>query len=562
MNSEIRTCQSCKKPFTVEPDDFDFYERMRVPPPTWCPECRMLRRMAWSGYRILYKRKCDFTGDDIITFHHPSTPYRTYRQDIWWSDKWDPKAYGREYNFSKPFFQQFEEFLRTVPLPSLHTDWSSMINSEYCNGASQCRNCYLCFMTGEAEDCAYTTLVQRIRDSLDCSFSNDLELGYEAVMVNRGQHILYSQDCEDSHHIYFSKDLIGCSYCIGCTNLRNKNYYIFNQPTPKEEFEHRLQDFDFGSGQNVENFQERARTFLRTHPRKAFQGRKNTNTSGDYILNSKNTLNSYMVNTGENVRYSQLLKKPSAYSYDHTRFGLNSEWIYESTWVGLNVNNLKFCLWDYNAHHLEYSFGCHGSENLFGCVGIRKGQYCILNKQYSREKYEEMVGRIKQHMQEMPYMDRLGREYRYGEFFPAELSLWTYNETTADEFFPKTKENALREGFQWRDPDVREYQPATTEIPDHIRDVTDDILKAILKCDQCGKNYLIIRMELEFYRRMSIPIPRRCPLCRDRARIKLLNPIKIYHRQCAKCGNDIETSYAPERPEIVYCETCYQNEVV
>jgi hypothetical protein len=27
------------------------------------------------------------------------------------------------------------------------------------------------------------------------------------------------------------------------------------------------------------------------------------------------------------------------------------------------------------------------------------------------------------------------------------------------------------------------------------------------------------------------------------------------------CNNTFETSYAPERPEIVYCERCYQGEV-
>jgi hypothetical protein len=28
-----------------------------------------------------------------------------------------------------------------------------------------------------------------------------------------------------------------------------------------------------------------------------------------------------------------------------------------------------------------------------------------------------------------------------------------------------------------------------------------------------------------------------------------------------KCKVEFETSYAPERPEIIYCEKCYQREV-
>ena len=83
----------------------------------------------------------------------------------------------------------------------------------------------------------------------------------------------------------------------------------------------------------------------------------------------------------------------------------------------------------------------------------------------------------------------------------------------------------------------------------------------ILKCENCGKNYRLISKELVFYKRFKIPIPRKCFVCRDQARIQALNPIKIYDRRCAKCDEKIKTSYALERPEIVYCEKCYQQEV-
>ncbi|MDI6602741.1 MAG: hypothetical protein QME57_01295 [Patescibacteria group bacterium] len=41
MNQEKCTCQNCKKEFVIEPEDFAFYEKIKVPPPTWCPECRL-----------------------------------------------------------------------------------------------------------------------------------------------------------------------------------------------------------------------------------------------------------------------------------------------------------------------------------------------------------------------------------------------------------------------------------------------------------------------------------------------------------------------------------------
>ena len=70
---------------------------------------------------------------------------------------------------------------------------------------------------------------------------------------------------------------------------------------------------------------------------------------------------------------------------------------------------------------------------------------------------------------------------------------------------------------------------------------------------------------------MQIPIPRRCFHCRHNHRVAHRNPFKLWHRVCmcdktnhdhgGKCTVEFETSYDPERPEIVYCEKCYQKEV-
>ena len=165
-------------------------------------------------------------------------------------------------------------------------------------------------------------------------------------------------------------------------------------------------------------------------------------------------------------------------------------------------------------------------------------------------------------MMDVPYTDVRGRTYRYGEYFPPGFFPWAYNESNMYEWLPLSKEEALQWGFTWRDPDQREYQPATMKIPDDIRDVVDSIIEELLKCVACGKNYRLIPMELAFLRRMRLPVPWLCPLCRDRSRIKKLNPMQIYNRTCAKCKKSIQTSYAPDRPEIVYCEQCYNAEVV
>jgi len=201
---------------------------------------------------------------------------------------------------------------------------------------------------------------------------------------------------------------------------------------------------------------------------------------------------------------------------------------------------------------------------------VAKKQYCILNKQYSKEEYEALVLKIKKHMDQMPYVDKRSRTYKYGEFFPAELSPFAYNETAAREFFVLTKEEAIRDGYRWKEKEGRTYTPSiqSSDIPDDIADVTDSILEEVIGCahggtcsDDCTIAYKITAAELKFYRQMDIPLPRLCHNCRHAERIKERRSMKIYDRNCAKCGKEIETSYAPERPEIIYCESCYTREV-
>ena len=107
MQDEIKNCQNCKKDFVIEPDDFGFYEKIKVPPPTFCPECRLLRRMIATNERVLYKRKCDLTGKDIFSMYDEKATFPVYETDAWYSDAWDPYSYGMDYDENRPFFDQF-----------------------------------------------------------------------------------------------------------------------------------------------------------------------------------------------------------------------------------------------------------------------------------------------------------------------------------------------------------------------------------------------------------------------------------------------------------------------
>jgi hypothetical protein len=99
-------------------------------------------------------------------------------------------------------------------------------------------------------------------------------------------------------------------------------------------------------------------------------------------------------------------------------------------------------------------------------------------------------------------------------------------------------------------------------LPADIKDIPDDILNWAVECEVTSKPFRIIKQELDFYRKHSLPIPRRHPDQRHLDRMSLRNPRRLYDRSCDKCGVDIRTTYSPDRSEIVYCEGCYGEEMI
>lgn len=583
--SETRTCQSCKKPFVIEPDDFAFYEKIKVPPPTWCPECRMIRRFTFRNEAHLFRRKDAHDEKDIFSSFPATAPVVAYENGFWFSDGWDPMEYGRDVDFSRPFLEQFRALMQATPLYAKSVQ--EMVNSEYCDQAGWLKNCYLCFNCGELENSAYVRSGWSSKDGFDLYESRHSELSYDNYMVDESFHVFFSTNVEDSTDIWFSRNLTGCNNCFGCINLRNKSYYVFNEQYSKEAYKEFMDQFGSGSFAAVRAMHERAVQFWMRHPLRFTLAIACVNSTGEHIERSKNLKYCYTAHESENLAYTQMVEPVCTDSYDYTNFGWGADRMYEALTSGNEAANVRFAWECWNSvSDIDYSLFCVSSSNLFGCVGLHKKQYCILNKEYTKEEYHKLREKIIQHMNEMPYTDKQGRVYRYGEFFPPEFSPFAYNETIAQDFFPLTKAEAEKKGYLWREPERREYEATmkAADLPDDIKDIQDDILKAIIACADCEKPYRIIPMELQFYRRIPLPVPRKCPECRFKDRFKFVNPPKFWPAKCQCAGKtddrklytnqngghthgaehcpvSFETSYAPDRPEIIYCEQCYNAEV-
>ncbi len=152
-------------------------------------------------------------------------------------------------------------------------------------------------------------------------------------------------------------------------------------------------------------------------------------------------------------------------------------------------------------------------------------------------------------------------EQEWGKFLPKDLACFGYNETTSQQYYPLKKEQALKEGFQWKDEDEKISQPQRLKVPDHVKDFTDGMLNEILSCEDCHKNFKIVAQELKFYRKMDIPSPRICSECRHKKRMQIRNPRQLFERICSNCSKKLQSTYAPDRPETVLCEECYLKEV-
>lgn len=576
---ETPTCQNCKQDFTIEPEDFLFYEKMKVPAPTFCPECRMVRRMLWRNERSLYHRTCDATGKNVISCFSSESNIVVYDRDYWWSDKWDVLAFGKEYGFSKPFFVQFNELLHSVPFPNLFNGRST--NSSYSNHVGEMKNAYLSFASWVSENIIYSAKVGDSKECVDCLSAVHDDLCYECININNSSRLFFSKNCESCLDSWFLYDCSGCNNCFGCANLRNKSYCIFNVKYSREEYFEELQKLHLSSLASLKSIKEKCEEFWKNSLHRFAFLKKTVDCTGDNLSEMKNCENCFGAydNISDSKFCINAVGKMSD-TYDGYGPGL-AELMYEIVDSGDRAQHLIGTIVTWNCVRSAYTYNCHGSSDLFGCVGLRNKKYCILNKQYTKEEYEELVPKIIQHMIDMPYVDSKQRKFKYGDFYPYDFSPYCYNETIAHEYFPKTKDEIVSQGFKWKDSDKKNHIVTleAKDVPDEIPENIESLLTETIGClnngdtkTKCTFAYKLILEELAFYKRFNLPLPQYCPNCRFYNRMRKTNPPRLWHRQCmcqlenhnheGICPNEFETSFAPDRPEIVYCESCYQQEVL
>lgn len=557
-----KQCTQCSRTFPIHPEDLAFYQRIDVPTPTLCPGCRYQRRLAHRNERTLYQRTCDATGKNIVALYPAKSPYKVYEQSYWRSDAWDARQYGQDFDFSKPFFEQMQALRLAVPRLSLNSPESE--NSDYTNQSQRLNDCYMVISSGNSERVFHSMWATYTKDSTDVYMAFTSERCYEVVGVNNCYNTRWSNYCDNCTDCYFCYDCRGSSNCFMSTNLRNRSYVWKNEQLTQTEYEHRLSQINFSSYAAVEKLKTETELLWQRQAIHCYsERRKSDQSTGDNLFSTDNVRDCFHVGNSVNSRYCQdgIEMKDC---YDCTEVAVDFELNYEVHGAAGVYQSIALNLCSF----LKFSAYCDSSFNadyLFGCVGIKRAKHCILNKQYTKAEYDALVPKIIAHMKETG---------EWGEYWPINTSVYGYNETTAQEYFPLNQPDVITRGWNWQEhiPETHGKETmAWDKIPDTINSIDSSICREVLACKETGKNYKIIHDEFLFYKTMGLPIPRLHPDTRHTKRMALRNPRQLWQRQCmctqtdhthkGRCATEFETTYSPERKELVYCEQCYNKEV-
>lgn len=547
------SCIDCGRSFSITPRDRAFLAELNLPDPKRCPACRSLLRCSHRNERSLHRRRCSLCNLDIVSMYTADTPFPVYCHDCFFSDRWNALDFGQTYQEDVPFFDQLRSLLQKVPRLSIINKQTE--NSEYSNYSYANKNCYLTFGSHYEEDCLYGAYSTKNKDCVDCLWIYGGELLYECLFSKNCNRSLFLDHCADCSDCAFSIDLKGCMHCLFCSNMQHKKYCIFNEQLTKEEYEKRLAAMHLETWKGLS---EAKRIFAEDMPRRfpvrAFYQIQSEDCVGSMIVECKNLRSCFFATLCEDCTYGvQVDNTFHAADMDYMGYD-RSERVYQT----IGCQGLFDCLccnacWHGSGlRYCQSSFSCH---DCIGCISLQQKKHCILNREYSEEEYRRIASSIEASMR---------RDGTWATFFPAALTPFAYNETMAMDWFSLSETDARKRGYRFEQreeiPDVKKIISAK-DLPEKIQDIPDDVLNWAIRCANTKRPYRIVRKELEFHRTMNLPLPRHHPEERHRLRLLRRNPRTLWERTCAKCGKNVPSTYAPDRPEIVYCEVCYLQEV-
>ncbi len=556
---ERKNCAVSGQPFAIFQSDLDFYnkisptfagQKFQIPAPTLCPEERAKRRLCRRNESKLYKRSD--VGKVALSIYSPDKIYNIVSSEYRRSDSWDPFDYGFSFDKQKGFFEQFQQLIFTVPTIALNVMGNE--NCDYVNCCGYSKNCYLSYNVDYSENMLYSSNCLKCSDGVDLYQCHSCVLCYESIDLHNCYKLWYSQSCSDCKDSWFLSHCHNCDNCYGCINLTNQSFCIFNKQYTKEEYEKEMLKLSSDSFNEQQNL---VTSFFKIQIYRSYNGEMSNWCIGNYMSHDNNVVQWFDTHKSEYTKYTWVLDSVQ-HSQDRDHTWYNGAWCYQLSSCGDNIYNTAFSVnvWS-GSDNVYYCILCIGIKDCFGCVGLRNKQYCIFNKQYTKEAYEKEVAEIINHMEVI---------WERWEFFPSQLSPFGYNETLAQEYYPLSQSWAFQEWFHRstysRDPEIPsditlircwyDIMPILEEITSHT------INTYIFVCKESQRPYRLTLQEVNFYKKYHLSIPELHPDIRHQKRVDMRQWRILHLRRCDRCNKELLSAYSLNYEGKVYCEECYQ----
>lgn len=546
-----KVCTSCNDNFEITDRELLMYEKVNLVIPSICVQCRWKHHMAFWPFGKFRTGVSDLSGERLITILPENARYPIYTSKEWWSDAWDPMDYGQDYDSNRSFFDQLKELQEKVPRP--HQQGAQNVDCDWCDDAWESKNCYLSRSTLRAENLLYGYRAIDIKDSADISHVFNLDQCYDCGYCFSSYNLLFSKNCRDCIDSSFLFDCRNCSNCFMSWNLRGKSYCIENVQYTKEEYIEKIKNINFGSYEQLQKFKNQYKEILKNNAvHKENFNIKTYGSFGTYMTNCNNCTNVFCWEDSENcINCLRGLKAKDC--IDMT--GCWGIQVSGNNSCCTNAYDLKGSIWCDGARYSEYCDECLEVDYCFGCVGLKKKKYCILNRQYTKEEYETLKEKIIRDMKESG---------EYGQFPPYSLGLLPYNLSTASIYFPEVTRKYVEErGGYWEEGYNKTIEGLpTNELPDLISEVDSSISKQALICPITGWRYNISEAELAFLKNKNIALPRVHFDVRTKERLLPMSQTRNEAYNCTYCEKSVMAYYPKDWGyKKIACEECYLREI-
>ena len=500
-----KVCKLSGETFEISDQEIDFFKKIGIKEPLYAPKVRSAMRFAFRNERNLYMRKCDFSGERIISIYSEKHKFPVYKYDYWISDKWTQPFL--DYDPGKDFFDQYNKLQKITPRVNIFAPYNE--NCDYCNAAEKNRNCYMHILADRCEDCYYTHGIFNCKDCIDSDYLFDSELCFACTDCRKTYHCRMCLLCDNCSELSFCFDMRGCSNCFFCYGLRNQKYCIDNKQLSKEEYEKKMDEINLGSYKVFESLKEK---FINEIVKgKPYIRMINTqNCDGNFLINCKNCHHCYDVEDAEDCMYYRIGANGCKDVYDSHAIVDGSQLIYNniSTTESYNCHNVIGCWTTKDSFYSQFLQGC---SDCIGCLSLRYKKNCILNKEYPKKEYEK----IKAHI-----IEQLG-DY-YGNPFPFKLAPFDYQDSAFRDYETMSKEEVEKIG--WVYGEKEKVKPGTynsiREIPDDIESLPSNELDKVFMCEVSRKPFKIIPQEIRLLKKIQAPLPRNHHDVRFQERIK------------------------------------------